>query len=378
MSGASIGLVGAYGSVGRQVALLLAGSGRLRLGGRDRQQAEQLNRQLDGQAEVRPLDLWDEHSLAAFCAGCTLVINCAGPSYRILDRVARAALAAGADYLDVGGDDPLHERLRGQLPQARRVVLSAGMLPGLSGLFAQLPARAFQRIDALRCYAGGLGRLSGTAAEDFLLSLGNGFGQAQMAWSTGQVLRSGAPAEQLLEREWLPVAGVQAYPYLTCEQQRLFADLQVGHGQGFNLFEGGQLAGALRRIQGSAPESRHSAQNVAALVQASALDVAGRQPYQVLAVEIEGLRDGRQQQASAWLRASDGSRLTGSVAAFCALHWERLPLGMHYAAQVLDAGACLEQLRHWLPDTRFSLPGEHLGSGSAGHCISLETEEGVL
>ncbi|MGC5703065.1 saccharopine dehydrogenase NADP-binding domain-containing protein [Pseudomonas sp. NFXW11] len=366
-----MGLVGAYGSVGRQVALLLAGSRRLRLGGRDPQQAEQLNQQLGARAEVRALDLWDDASLADFCAGCALVINCAGPSYRILDRVARAALAAGADYLDVGGDDPLHECLQGQLAPGRRLLLSAGMLPGLSGLFPQLLARSFQRIEQMRCYAGGLGRLSATAAEDFLLSLGTGFGRAQYAWCDGRPQRSSEPPEQLLERPWLPVSGVRAYPYLSCEQQRLFSELQLARGQGFNLFEGGQLAAALQRIQGSPPETRHSAQNIAALVQASALDVAGRRPYQLLTVEIDGLRDGRPQQASAWLRASDGSRLTGCVAAFCALHWQQLPEGLHYAAQVLDASACLEQIQRWLPDTRVSL-------GLQPAAPAPQLEEGVL
>ncbi|MCO7610621.1 saccharopine dehydrogenase NADP-binding domain-containing protein [Pseudomonas chlororaphis] len=356
MKGAVIGLVGAYGSVGRQVAQLLAPRFALRLGGRDRQRAEQLNQQVGARAEVRVLDLWQPQSLADFCAGCALVINCAGPSYRILDRVARAALAAGADYLDVGGDDPLHERLSGQVPAGRRVLLSAGMLPGLSGLFPRLLAQSFQRVDAMRCYAGGLGRLSATAAEDFLLSLGIGFGQAQCGWCEGRVVRSTASAGQALQRDWLPPAGVQAYPYLSTEQQRLFADVAVRQGQGFNLFEGAQLAAALQRVQGSAPEARSSAQNIAALVRASALDVAGRRPYQLLAVEIDGLREGRQQQASAWLRAVDGSRLTGSVAAFCALHWAHLPEGLHYAAQVLDPAACLEQLQRWLPDTRVQLP----------------------
>lgn len=369
MKGAVIGLVGAYGSVGRQVAQLLAGQVALRLGGRDRQRAEQLNQQVGARAEVRVLDLWQPQSLADFCAGCALVINCAGPSYRILDRVARAALAAGADYLDVGGDDPLHERLAGQVPEGRRVLLSAGMLPGLSGLFPRLLAQTFQRVDAMRCYAGGLGRLSATAAEDFLLSLGNGFGQAQCGWCEGRVVRSTASAGQALQRDWLPAAGVQAYPYLSTEQQRLFADVAVRQGQGFNLFEGAQLAAALQRVQGSAPEARSSAQNIAALVQASALDVAGRRPYQLLAVEIDGLRDGREQQASAWLRAVDGSRLTGSVAAFCALHWAHLPEGLHYAAQVLDPAACLEQLQRWLPDTRVQLPD------FAGVALA---EEGVL
>lgn len=371
MSGALIGLVGAYGSVGRQVAQLLAPRLALRLGGRDRQQAEQLNQQMGACADVRALDLWDEQSLASFCADCTLVINCAGPSYRILDRVAQAALAAGADYLDVGGDDPVHERLAGQVPAGRRVLLSAGMLPGLSGVFPRLLAQSFQRVDEMRCYAGGLGRLSVTAAEDFLLSLGNGFGQAQCGWREGQVVRNTGSARQPLQRDWLPVVGVQAYPYLSTEQQRLFSDLQVPHGQGFNLFEGGQLAATLQRIQGSAPEARNTPQNIAALVQASALDVAGRRPYQLLAVEIDGLRDGRPQQASAWLRAGDGSRLTGSVAAFCALHWQLLPQGLHYAAQVLDAQACLEQVCQWLPDTRVSL-------GLGASTPLAELEEGVL
>lgn len=371
MKGAMIGLLGAYGSVGRQVALLLADSGRLRLGGRDARQAEQLNQQLQGRAQVRAVDLWDEQSLAAFCDGCQLVINCAGPSYRILDRVAQAALAAGADYLDVGGDDPLHERLQGKVPAGRRVLLSAGMLPGLSGLFPQVLASGFQEVRRMHCYAGGLGRLSATAAEDFLLSLDNGFGQAQFGWSAGRPQRLASSTAQPLQRDWLPGAAVQAVPYLSTEQQRLFAGLQVASGQGFNLFEGGQLAAALQRIQGSDPQTRHSAQNIAALVQASALDVAGRTPYQVLAVDIEGLRDGREQHASAWLRASDGSRLTGSVAAYCALHWAHLPEGLHYAAQVLDAAACLAQLRRWLPDTRISLP-------QAAPAHPADVEEGVL
>lgn len=374
MRGRVIGLVGAYGSVGRQVALLLADACQLRLGGRDARQAEQLNQQqLRGRAEVRAVDLWDDQSLTAFCTGCQLVINCAGPSYRILDRVARAALAAGADYLDVGGDDPLHQRLQGRLPVGRRVLLSAGMLPGLSGLFPQVLASRFQEVRALRCYAGGLGRLSATAAEDFLLSLGNGFGQAQFGWSAGRAVRLAASAAHGLQPDWLPGVAVQAVPYLSTEQQRLFSDLQVASGQGFNLFEGGQLAAALQRIQGSDPKTRHSAQNIAALVQASALDVAGRTPYQVLAVEVEGVRDGRLQRARGWLRGSDGSRLTGSVAAFCALHWAQLPTGLHYAAQVLDAAACLEQVRHWLPDTRVSWPCSEPATAA-----TVEVEEGVL
>ncbi|MDF2708687.1 MAG: hypothetical protein K0R62_4339 [Nonomuraea muscovyensis] len=54
--------------------------------------------------EAVRVDVEDAGALAAFCAGCRIVVNCAGPSSRILDTVARAALAAGAAYVDVAGD----------------------------------------------------------------------------------------------------------------------------------------------------------------------------------------------------------------------------------------------------------------------------------
>jgi hypothetical protein len=361
----NVGIVGGYGHVGRQVARVLVGHYRLRLGGRDPGQGRRFNhRELNGRAEVRELDLWDARSLAAFCSGCELVINCAGPSYKVLDRVALAALASGADYLDVGGDDPLHHVLPAQLPPGRRVVLSAGMLPGLSGLFPKVLAASFERVDTVRCYAVGLGRLSTTAAEDFLLSLGNGYGQASMGWAEGRAVKSAVPADEHFERPWLVGGAVTAYPYLTTEQQRLFTALRVPQAEGYNLFDGGHLRAALGRIQGSPPALRHSAENVASLVQASALDLAGRTPYQLLAVEMEGLQHGEPQQASAWLRAGDGSALTGTVAAICALQWARLPEGTHYAAQVMDADDCLRQVLRWLPHTRIH--------------VTTELEEGVL
>lgn len=360
-----VGIVGGYGHVGRQVARVLVGHCRLRLGGRDPGQGRRLNDgQLNGQAEIREVDLWDAQSLEAFCSGCDLVINCTGPSYKVLDRVALAALASGADYIDVGGDDLLHHLLPAQLPPGRRVVLSAGMLPGLSGLFPKVLAASFERVEAVRCYAVGLGRLSTTAAEDFLLSLGNGYGQALMGWCEGRVIKSAVLADEHFERPWLVGGPVTAYPYLTTEQQRLFTDLRVREAQAYNLFDGGHLRATLGRIQGSPPERRHTAENIAALVQASALDLAGRTPYQLLAVEMEGLQHGEPQQATAWLCATDGSALTGTVAAICALQLARLPEGTHYAAQVMDADDCLRQVLHWLPHTRIR--------------VTTELEEGVL
>ncbi|MEE3922525.1 methyltransferase [Micromonospora sp. BRA006-A] len=94
---------------------------------------------LGGAGEAVAVDVYDRDSLARFCAGCRLVVCAGGASHQVLDRVAVAALAAGADYVDAGGDEPLYDRLAGRdlAAQGRVALVTAGMMPGLSGL---LPA----------------------------------------------------------------------------------------------------------------------------------------------------------------------------------------------------------------------------------------------
>ncbi|ECX6013344.1 Saccharopine dehydrogenase, partial [Salmonella enterica subsp. enterica serovar Rubislaw] len=94
----------------------------------------QLAMRLD--AEARPVDLWQEEALREFFRGCVAVVNCAGPSYQVLDRVARAAASAHAHYVDVSGDGPAWHLLQGQPAGDKHwtAVLSAGMLPGLANL----------------------------------------------------------------------------------------------------------------------------------------------------------------------------------------------------------------------------------------------------
>lgn len=371
MNGDPIGLLGASGSVGREVVRLLRSRHPLRIGGRDLRVLQRLAAEQDD-VQAHALDLNDEGALRGFVDGCRLVLNCAGPSYRVLDRVARVALAAGADYLDVGGDDPLWQRLAGRVPEGRRALLSAGMLPGLSGLLPRYLAAGLQRIDEMRCYAGGLGVFSASAAEDFLLSLdpAHGFGRARQAWRDGRAIAwNGAPAEAL-RRPWLGNRELLAMPYLGAEGQRLFAALGVASGCAFNLFEDGQLLACLRRIQGRGGPGEDRAGAIAGLVAASRLDAAGRTPYQVLAVELRGRSGEGDVQRSAWLLGGDGSRLTAATAAFAVECLERLPAGLHFAAEVLPPGECLERLRAWLPELR-------LGQGEAA-ADACPVEEGAL
>ncbi|MDX2936123.1 hypothetical protein [Streptomyces ipomoeae] len=86
--------------------------------GRDPSRAEPLIASLqhgDGATAVsaEAVALWSA-SLDSFLSHGRLVVNCAGPSYRVLDTVARAVLRHGLDYVDAAGDAPLHPRLTTQ------------------------------------------------------------------------------------------------------------------------------------------------------------------------------------------------------------------------------------------------------------------------
>ncbi|MFD9961755.1 saccharopine dehydrogenase NADP-binding domain-containing protein [Amycolatopsis sp. NPDC058986] len=359
--GPLVGLVGGYGAVGRAAAEALAGGGpgrsgpiRLRVGGRRADVARRfVDTVLAGEGEAVPVDVFDQDSVARFCAGCAVVLNCAGPSYRVLDRVAGPALAAGADYVDVGGDDPLHEKLTGRVPGGRRALLSAGMLPGLSALLPKVLATRFEEATGLTGYFGGIGRFTRSAAEDFLLSLGNGYGTGFAEWRDGAVRQGSLTVLEDVELPLFP-RRVTAYPFLSTELRRLAEHLGLREARWYNVFDGSAALSMLTGWQGRAAtgSADDHAAAVSRLVRASEVDAAGRAPYQAMSLRMTGSRDGVEHTADAVLRAADGSRLTGTVGAIttAAALAGRVPSGLHYAADVLDPGAVLGELTEVLPE----------------------------
>ncbi|WP_042693426.1 saccharopine dehydrogenase NADP-binding domain-containing protein, partial [Azospirillum sp. B506] len=353
----TVGLLGGSGAVGRGVLRALAGTLRLRVGGRDRKRVERaVMEAADGRGECHALDPLDGDALGRFCDGCDVVVNCAGPSCRLLDAVALAALAAGAHYVDPGGDDPLHRRIVHRDWRGRSAVVSAGMLPGLSGLLPLDLVGEFDSIDRLTGYAGGIERFSPAGAEDFLASLSDGFGWGGMCVRAGDLRPNPAPPVDPV-RLPLSRAPAEARPYISAEFLRLCRRLGVD-GDWYNLFPGRHTVDFLRRFQaGQAGAGRPEgvdAAAVAGLIGASALDVAGRSPEQLLVIEATGLRSGRPMVRSIALRAGSGAALTGCVAACAVLAVLEgtVPDGVHHAADSLPVRTVLSRIADWQPDCR--------------------------
>ncbi|MGP3963734.1 saccharopine dehydrogenase NADP-binding domain-containing protein [Nonomuraea sp. 3N208] len=339
-----IGILGGYGAVGSTTARLLTGRD-VRVGGRDGAAARRFVRDaLGGQGEAWQVDADDAASLARFCRGCRVIVNCAGPSYLLHDRVARAARAAGADYVDAAGNPAAFPELGpGGTATGNGVadgwvaVVEAGMLPGLTGLLPRhLAALAGSDSGPLRLdvYTGGLDRLTPAAAGDIMLVGQEEQGAALAAWrGGGRVARALTPAHDV-ELPYFP-GPVTAYPYLSAEAERVAGDLGLAEARWYNVITGDRiLATAATAASSANPTGAADLTGAAGLARAAELELAGRTPYYVLLFQLSSPQGTR----TLALRTADSYALTAAVVAHAttAVLEGGIPPGVHHADAVLD------------------------------------------
>ncbi|WP_171990705.1 saccharopine dehydrogenase NADP-binding domain-containing protein [Streptomyces sp. JHA26] len=379
MSGGAplIGVLGGYGAVGAAAARVLAAEGefRLRIGGRDPEAAARCAAALGGAVEAGEADARSEASLDRFAQGCDVVLHCAGPAYELADRPRRAAAAAGADYVDVmDGCGPA------PAPAGERTaVLSAGLVPGLSGLLPRLltDGRTPPGTARFTGYHVSLGAFTRTGAMDYLLSLDRGYGTPRAQWRDGHVVRGALRgAEERL------VAGVPhpvtVYPYLTQELVGQARALGLAEARWYNGFDGHHLLDALNRHRSGDDRAGGPEARAADVVRASTLDALGRSPYHVLCGVLERSGPDGATVRRVVVRGTDGSAMTGVVGAVAAREVARgrVPRGVHRAARVLPARGVLDALRRHLPDTVVTFSDDTPAAGVVP--ADPVMEEGVL
>ena len=101
-----------------------------------------------------------------------VLVNCAGPSVRWTHPVALAALRAGMDFTDPGGDlEEVHRLATVAESEGHTAVLGAGVQPGLVAIAVQA---VVLRTGACRVRGscGGLQTLSISSVEDYVAAAG--------------------------------------------------------------------------------------------------------------------------------------------------------------------------------------------------------------
>ncbi|HUQ01457.1 MAG TPA: saccharopine dehydrogenase NADP-binding domain-containing protein [Kofleriaceae bacterium] len=132
----TIVVYGASGVVGGLVAgALAAGGANVVLAGRDRPRLAAVRDRIGGAATVAVAAAHDRGALDRVVAGARVVVGCAGPYPQVGGALAAAAVAAGADYVDVASDQSFVRAMHEEhdADARRRGVIVA---PGAGGLGA--------------------------------------------------------------------------------------------------------------------------------------------------------------------------------------------------------------------------------------------------
>ncbi|WP_018832490.1 saccharopine dehydrogenase NADP-binding domain-containing protein [Salinispora tropica] len=346
----TIGVLGGYGAVGGAVVRRLHqnAAASLLVAGRDPSRAEKLVRSLGAGgtlAEPVAVDLAEPVALDRFAARCDLLVNCAGPSYQVLDTVARAALRNGADYVDAAGDDPTYLRLNTDggthewLAGGRVALLSAGALPGLSGILPRYLADIVGSASRLDAYLGGVAPLSPAAAGDVLLSRGPEHGTPGAGWWDGAVRGNSLEPRRGLSLAAFP-RPVDAFPFLATEAVRFARARQISEVNWYTAFGGSQLPEQLALSWALGNTARSD------LVSAAARDV---QRHGTWYGQEFHLWEGSSVEVPSCvlsLACDDSYELSGFMAAAAAnaVIAGEVPAGVHFAAEVLKPTEIFQSL----------------------------------
>lgn len=340
-------VVGAYGETGRYATSALANDPALRViaGGRRMEELERLRRELDGRVEIAQVDFDDVPAMAAQARGCQVVVNMAGPMSRVIDKVALAALEAGAHYVDPGGSAALYARLtpKNAAFQERGLaaVVCAGWIAGLSEL---LPAallaetrRRFERIDGFHAICGDNNLWSPTATRDVVeyLRRGDSFRQISLLRRGKRVARNPLTMWRSFDLPE-PVGRVRGLCRLTEEFSRVVEGApypQVG-----SYFALTSLSSLL--VFARARDPRISMERaIEMLNQARLADQTRFHLNSFVAAQADGFLGNGASRVSQVILCPDHNRATGSAAAVAASHLAKGPAkpGAHYASEAFDA-----------------------------------------
>ncbi|MFJ3937492.1 saccharopine dehydrogenase NADP-binding domain-containing protein [Streptomyces parvus] len=364
-----IGVLGASGAVGRAAVRELRALGHtgLRLGGRTASAlCAVAEENPGGHDETVWADATAPNGLRTFMEGCDIVLNCVGPTYRLRATVALAALDAGADCVDVAGDDPAAEDLlKDGDPDrdGRTVVLSAGALPGLSSLLPRwLAAQGLDGAGELTAYCGGLESCSPTVAHDLMLSLTSGGADGAAYGEALAAIRGGRRVSRALRTDEDTVHAafpgrVAVQPYLSGESERLATVLGLDRLDWYNVHPGPAVRALLNLLPGRLAAGGDPSELARRLILAADLDLAGRKPYYVMEFALSGTAAGAPATAGLTLRAASSYRLTAAVGALAvdAVLRGGVPTGVHFACDVLDPDTVVRHLRtHGVADLRLT------------------------
>lgn len=321
----TIGILGGYGETGRHtVAHLLANTTHsILIGGRSEEAARSLSSGSGERVRMQKTDIFDPLSLDAFCESCDLVINCAGPSALIFDRVARAALGRGIHYIDPTANTELYKTYENRDKEIRdkgvTFIFYAGLNPGISGVYPlHLADTWFDTVSSLDFFQVGRGPISFNSAYDLVASMNDGSTEGMVYWEEGIIKKGISPLQNHLLPA--PVGRADVYPVLSHEHQRVAEDKDIPVVRAYSAYNGKHTATAMFSIQ-VLKQNKTGGQLKAStrkFMEAADKDMEELDPCFVMHLVMTGTLKAQPKKVISTLRVEDGYRTMGQVLAFSA------------------------------------------------------------
>lgn len=142
--------LGGAGSVGQYTVPKLAASdlvSEITIAGRDLASAKHAAARLGEKCNAIQADITDETRLASIAAGYDIIVNTAGPEYKVVLPALRAAIDAGVDYCDISCHGSTTEKALALDSSARAADVTALLGIGVEGLSNLMLKHAYQQLD---------------------------------------------------------------------------------------------------------------------------------------------------------------------------------------------------------------------------------------
>ena len=342
-----VGILGYGGAIGKTALNLLKDKYIIR--GGQRSLPENIDN--DENFTVMQVNVYDEESLKNFCKGCDVVLNCAGPSYKIKDRVAKCAIKNGADYVDLFGADALENQIISKgYDKEGTSIISAGNFPGLSGILLMWLAKEhFDSVDKMTIYSGGMEKSTKSACADVLLSSINNFGNPGCLYKNGEIIKNANPYS---DKVFIPGFKNEVYiqDFINIETIKCAEKLNVKEAQYLNIINNS----AVKDGMGNACSKLildNSEENLNAIISKVNdlinMSIAGNELWYSMVIEMEGLVNNEKVTKRLILKSNNSYELSGITAA-CAVERlleEDLEKKVYWPLEVLDGNKVIEKLR---------------------------------
>lgn len=309
-----IGIIGAFGNVGRQVIEVLDKSKCsyvLKCGSRNTDLDLVVSKNSKLEIFKQQVDLYDDNSLENFIKGCRIIVNCAGPSSKTSQRVVKMCEKNNCCFVDpgIGVEFNMLKNNNSNIVG----IYGAGATPGLSGLlpiyFDKISDYQYGEVEF---YMGFLGNFTKNAALDYLEGVLNSTDNMGIHWNNYKKETMMYTKRNNIE---LPLFSrkVTLFPYFDEESNIVAKTMNIKSGKWFIAVDNDRISNIMKIIRNKYLKDSNEAVNTLCSVYRS--EMCGRKEYINFIVEGCYKDDNTTQYKTILMSTRKPSLLTGAVLA---------------------------------------------------------------